>query len=323
VREAPAIEAWVDSGRDPNVQLQSFDLPGEGHLVLGCSVTELAGGFWHYEYALYNMNSDDSIRRFSVPIGTGTVVTDVEFHSVPYRWGDGPGSVDFDNTPWSVTVSGGSIHFEVVGNYNPPADISHNALRWGSTMNFRFNADSGPVPADVALETYKTETQHAVSGAKGPAGTGGISFCDDADGSLASCPCANPGSVDTGCDIQQATGGVGLIAVAQETSPQNRVTWSGTGFPAMSTPAAIVIRAADLDTAAPIVFGDGLRCVGTPIVRLGAAFAFGGGSTHTHGHGAGPGAGTFFYQLWFRNQPPMFCDPVAAFNLSNGRRLVW
>jgi hypothetical protein len=149
------------------------------------------------------------------------------------------------------------------------------------------------------------------------------SFCDDADGSLASCPCANPGAPDTGCDIQQGTGGVGLNLVAQQTVLLNRVTWGGSGFPAMSTPAAIVIRAADLDSAAPVVFGDGLRCIGTPLVRLGAAFAIGGTSVHTHGHGAMAGTGAFHYQLWFRNTPIMFCDPAAAFNLSNGYTLVW
>jgi hypothetical protein len=150
-----------------------------------------------------------------------------------------------------------------------------------------------------------------------------VTFCDDSDGSLASCPCANPGAPDTGCDIQQSTGGVGLSLVAQETSPLNRVTWGGSGFPAMSTPTSIVIRAADLDSAAPVVFGDGLRCVGTPLVRLGAAFAIGGTSVHTHGHGAMAGTGAFRYQLWFRNTPVMFCDPTAAFNLSNGHTLVW
>jgi len=149
------------------------------------------------------------------------------------------------------------------------------------------------------------------------------SFCDDADGSLASCPCANPGSPETGCDIQQGTGGVGLDLVSQENSPLNRVTWSGTGFPAASTPTSIVIRATALDPGAPVIFGDGLRCVGTPLVRLGAAFAVGGTATHTHGHGAMAGSGDFYYQLWFRNTPVMFCDPSAAFNLSNGRILTW
>jgi hypothetical protein len=149
------------------------------------------------------------------------------------------------------------------------------------------------------------------------------SFCDDFDGALAACPCGNPGTPDTGCDLQQATGGVGLTIVSQETSPGNAVTWSASGFPATSTPTSIVIRAASLDTGSPIVFGDGLRCIGTPVVRLAATFASAGTVTHTHGHGAAAGSGTSYYQLWFRNTPVMFCAPSAAFNLSNGRTLSW
>jgi len=149
------------------------------------------------------------------------------------------------------------------------------------------------------------------------------SFCDAADGSLASCPCANPGAPNTGCDIQQGTGGVRLDVVQQQTSPQNRATIQGVGFPPTSTPTAIVIRASTLDNGTPVIFGDGLRCVGVPLVRLAATFAGSGQSVHTFGHGSMAGAGTFHYQLWFRNTPVMFCDPNAAFNLSNGRTLNW
>jgi len=148
-------------------------------------------------------------------------------------------------------------------------------------------------------------------------------FCDASDSTLGSCPCANPGLSDTGCEVQQATGGVRLDVLTQETMPLNRATVTGTGFPVASTPTAIVIRATGLDTGSPVVFGDGLRCIGTPLVRLAATFASGGRSIHTHGHGTGPGSGTFYYQLWFRNTPIMFCDPAAAFNLSSGRTLVW
>jgi hypothetical protein len=70
------------------------------------------------------------------------------------------------------------------------------------------------------------------------------------------------------------------------------------------------------------VFGDGLRCVGLDgFVRLGATQASGGSATHAINHGAGPGQ--FFYQAWHRNTPIAFCDAAAAFNLSNGRILVW
>jgi len=92
----------------------------------------------------------------------------------------------------------------------------------------------------------------------------------------------------------------------------------------VGAPTAIVIRSDALDPAAPVAFGDGLRCVAaSPLVRLAATTAAGGASTHTFGHGAVAGSGTFYYQLWFRNTPIMFCDPTAAFNLSSGRTLTW
>jgi hypothetical protein len=101
------------------------------------------------------------------------------------------------------------------------------------------------------------------------------------------------------------------------------VTVQGSGFPTTTTPTAVVIRGSDLDPAAPVVFGDGLRCVGSPLVRLGAGTAFFGLFDQSFGHGAGAGSGTFFYQLWFRNTPIGFCNPTAAFNLSNGRMILW
>ena len=148
------------------------------------------------------------------------------------------------------------------------------------------------------------------------------SFCDATDGALDACPCSNPGAVDTGCDLQQATAGVRLDLVRQSIASPNRVTWSGTGFPTSGTPTAIVIRSSQLDPATPVAFGDGLRCVGNPLVRLGADLANAGTSMHVHGHGMGVGSGDFVYQLWFRNTPAMFCTP-DAFNLSNGRILPW
>jgi hypothetical protein len=147
------------------------------------------------------------------------------------------------------------------------------------------------------------------------------SFCDASDGSLVSCPCGNQGTPDSGCDISQGTGGAELHVVYQEVSPQNRATLLGAGFPVSTTPTAVVIRSSALEPS-PIVFGDGLRCVGVPLVRLAATSAFIGFSNHTLGHGSGAGSGQFYYQLWFRNTPAMFCTP-DAFNLSNGRTLDW
>jgi hypothetical protein len=155
-------------------------------------------------------------------------------------------------------------------------------------------------------------------------------FCADADGSLAACPCANPGNQGSGCDSPipagqggATTGGIRLDLVAQQTTPQNRATFSGSGFPSGSAPLALVIRGEGLHSATPVVFGDGLKCVASPLVRLAATAASAGTSTHTFGNGSMAGAGWKYYQLWFRSLPASFCDPLAAFNLSNGVSLVW
>jgi len=216
--------------------------------------------------------------------------------------------------------TGGSIEGACAANLaSPPAYTPNNVLAafagvdpggdWTLTVSDNASQDTG------TLEGWTLTL--VTTGGAAP-----TTFCDSTDGSLASCPCGNPGAADTGCDIQQATGGVQLSVVAQQTSPQNRATLLGSGYPVSSFPATVVIRASDLDPAAPVVFGDGLRCVGVPLVRLAGEIGIAGISSHTLGHGAGPGSGTFYYQLWFRNTPAMFCTP-DAFNLSGGRTLVW
>jgi sugar lactone lactonase YvrE len=146
----------------------------------------------------------------------------------------------------------------------------------------------------------------------------GGSFCNGADGALAVCPCSNPGHPDSGCDNAQGTGGVRLDVAAQRSAS---ATLAGTGFPAGGAPAALVVRSAALAPTGPVPFGDGVRCIAAPVVRLGATLASGGISTHVVGHGAGPGL--FYYQVWYRSMPAAFCDPAAAFNLSSGRELTW
>jgi hypothetical protein len=202
---------------------------------------------------------------------------------------------------------------------SPGIDAGHNALVTpGSTTDTtgapRFSDD--PQTPDTGIGS----TPIVDMGAYETQGPAYLSFCDDTDGSLASCPCGNPGAPDTGCDVKQATGGVGLDVLLQETEPQNRVTLVGSGFKLSATPTAIVLRAPGLDPNAPVVFGDGLRCVGVPLVRLAATFSVTGISNHTLGHGAM--SGDWYYQLWFRNTLAAFCTP-DAFNLSNGRVITW
>ena len=59
----PAIEAWTNA----TVNQSRPDPGNDGIWFMGYKVTDLGGGMWHYEYALFNLNLDRAIQSFSVP----------------------------------------------------------------------------------------------------------------------------------------------------------------------------------------------------------------------------------------------------------------
>jgi hypothetical protein len=147
--------------------------------------------------------------------------------------------------------------------------------------------------------------------------TGIQSFCL---GTNASCPCGNGGAADTGCDNPQGTGGVMLEVTAYNPNGVGGGTASleASGYPAATTPTAVVVRSTTTNAGA--VFGDGLLCLDTPVVRLAATLGGSGVSNHNISHGAG--AGNFYYQVWYRSQPAAFCNP-ESFNTSSGVMIPW
>src|SRR5262245_38330277 len=129
VRTRPAIEYWKSA--DPSVVLTYVNAPGDGTVVIGARVTPLAGGMFHYEYAIENINSDRSIATFRIPLPPGAAVTNTGFHDVDYHSGD-----PIDGTDWTVAVAANNIMWSTIPySTNPNA----NALRWGTLYNFRFD----------------------------------------------------------------------------------------------------------------------------------------------------------------------------------------
>jgi hypothetical protein len=77
-----------------------------------------------------------------------------------------------------------------------------------------------------------------------------------------------------------------------------------------------------------IPFGDGLRCAGGTVTRLGTKTNVGGasqfpagGDPAVHVKGGVSVAGTRTYQIWYRNAAA-FCTP-STFNLTNGVLVPW
>ena len=322
-RQKPAIQAWKVA--DPTVTINLIDIPGEGQVRAGYKATALGGGIWRYEYAVYNLNSDRSIGSFSVPVGAGVNVTNIGFHDVSYRNGDGASNINWDGTDWPATVANGAITWATTPFATNP---SANAIRWGTLYNFRFDANAAPQQATATLGTFKVVGQVTTSvdapGAGG--GPSNFAFCFG-DGSGLACPCGNNSAVGAGegCLNSLATGGklgfTGTASVAADS-----VVLTGSGMPDSS--ALYFQGTAQAGAGAGTAFGDGLRCAGGSILRLGLKVNLLGTSNYPAAgdqsvsvRGAVTAGSTNTYQIWYRNGAA-FCT-ASTFNLTNGYQITW
>jgi hypothetical protein len=143
------------------------------------------------------------------------------------------------------------------------------------------------------------------------------------------CPCGNEGIGANGCGNSITSAGARLDVVGAASLAGDTLTLSITGIAAMA-PALFFQGTTANAGGAGTVFGDGLRCAGGTVLRLGSRQASGG--TASLGLGAGdaplsvtgsittPGT-TRVYQVWYRNSAA-FCSS-ATFNFTNGYEVRW
>lgn len=147
-REKAGIFAWPN--QDSSVELTVVgNIEGgiKTTFYLASKVTSLGGGMWHYEYALQNLNSDQSAGSVSIPVDPGLTVQNIGFHDVNYHSGD-----PYDLTDWPGVRVGGEINWACV----PYATNQNaNALRWGTLYNFRFDCSSAPTTGDITVGLFK------------------------------------------------------------------------------------------------------------------------------------------------------------------------
>ncbi|MFN9785271.1 MAG: thrombospondin type 3 repeat-containing protein [Planctomycetia bacterium] len=160
----------------------------------------------------------------------------------------------------------------------------------------------------------------------GDACTAIAGFCFG-DGSGTACPCGNASAVGSGAGCLNSLGSAGLLAGAGIPSiAADTVVLAGSGMPNSS---ALYFQGTLRQSGgAGALFGDGLRCAGGSVVRLGTATNLAGTSTYpaagqpsvsTKGLVVAPGTRT--YQVWYRNSAS-FCT-TSTFNLTNGVEVVW
>jgi hypothetical protein len=325
-RELPAIEAWPTC--ETGVTTQHVRVPNEGLLILGYKATDLGGGLFHYEYAVYNMNSDAAVGSFSIPIPYGVTVTNVGFHGVVHRGGDGVGGVDQDATDWAATSSNGLLTWATTPYASNP---NANAIRWGTTYNFRFDADSPPTIDTIGIGTFKGGVGIQTTAAVPTESLAVDAYCFGDSGSPVACPCGNTGTFEHGCENSSTTGGARAFASGSLSPDQLVITSSGERPTAFS----LFLQASSFTLAAP--YGDGLRCLTGTLKRIAAKNASSGTVSYPEGTELGirarsaalgdviPPGGIRYYQVVYRDASATFCPPPSGstFNASNAIAVTW
>ncbi len=153
-RESPSIYAW--QVEDSEVEIAVLEVAGDGRFYAGSRVTDNGDGTWHYEYAIYNMNSKRAAGSFTVPLPLGAVATSAGFHDVDYHSGE-----PYDLSDWEASVTGARILWSTAETY--AEDELGNALRWGTLYNFRFDCDAAPTTGTLRLGLFEPGTDDEVT----------------------------------------------------------------------------------------------------------------------------------------------------------------
>jgi glucose/arabinose dehydrogenase len=153
VRSKPAISAWPGA---TSTKIEP-DPGNDGIGFVAYKVTHPSPTVWHYEYAVYNENLDRAIQSFAVPLGAGTVLSNIGFHAPPQHpaWAnDGTvGSAGYSSAPWTPTQSTNAMTWT---SETFAQNQNANAIRWGTLYNFRFDSDRPPQTTNATVGFYKT-----------------------------------------------------------------------------------------------------------------------------------------------------------------------
>ncbi|HXX42937.1 MAG TPA: hypothetical protein VEI58_11820 [Chthoniobacterales bacterium] len=172
VRTTPAIYAWTGA----TITRFEPDPGNDGIGFLGYKVTNPTTGVWHYEYAVYNENLDRAVQSFSVPLGCGVTVSNLDFHAPPQQPGwanDGTqNDAGYSSTPWSSNQTASTLSWS---SETFAQNQNANAIRWGTLYNFRFDSNQPPQAANATLGFFKTGSPITVA-IQAPASNCGINL---------------------------------------------------------------------------------------------------------------------------------------------------
>ncbi len=146
------------------------------------------------------------------------------------------------------------------------------------------------------------------------------------DGTGLACPCANSGAAGNGCASSVNVNGGNLSSSGSASIGADTLVLLGSSMPSSS---ALYFQGTSvLGAGVGVVFGDGLRCAGGTVIRLGTKTNVVGVSQYPVGldqsisvRGLNSAGAFRIYQVWYRNAAA-FCT-ASTFNLTNGVSVTW
>ncbi|MBL8863148.1 MAG: hypothetical protein JNK02_14220 [Planctomycetes bacterium] len=213
-----------------------------------------------------------------------------------------------------------------------PGSTNPNGLAYDPVVNVIYAVDNS---TDNLLTIDRTTGFATVVGSTGAGNLLGLVYLPDTsaatafcfgDGAGAACPCANNGAAGNGCASSVNPNGGNLGATGSASIGADTFTLVGTGMPNSS--ALYFQGTSQLGGGLGVAFGDGLRCAGGSIIRLGTKNNVGGASQYPAAgdvaisiRGLNSVGDVRTYQVWYRNAAA-FCTP-STFNLTNGLQTTW
>jgi hypothetical protein len=131
------VQTWGDIQPAPVAQPDD-----EGDILVAVEVTDLGGGNYHYEYAMYNHTSNREARTFSVPLPNGAVLSNIGFHDTDTNAAN----------DWRAVVTNGAITWST-DTY--ATDPNANSLKWYTLYNFRFDTNIPPMNSKVGNSMFR------------------------------------------------------------------------------------------------------------------------------------------------------------------------
>lgn len=134
-----ALEAWplFDSAVTVEEEYIAESEGTDGRVLVASRAEDLGNGQWSYDYTVMNMNSDRSIRSFTVPIPNGESVGSVEFRDIDHHSGE-----PFDGTDWNAVIDANGITWST---QSYGENQLANAIRYGTAYSFHFESSAPAV----------------------------------------------------------------------------------------------------------------------------------------------------------------------------------